>query len=509
MKRIIILSLCFLCSPTCSIYSQDPRVIDSLNHLLKNKAGADRIGPMFQLAFEYINKDNVAALRILEELDQMSTLCGDSLWIVRIKRVKGQILYLLERTVQSEEVLMYALKVALRRNLLTERLYIEHTLGKIKLFNGKYDDALKTYFNVLELAEETGDEDDKAIAFNSIGIVYYKLKDYENGLIYFKKALEAHRSVGKIPSFIPANIGLCYAHAGDLMSARRFVQMAELVCGYDCPDRSKIGIEYTLGIISLKETDYPEAKKHFTRSYELSKAHKDTRFLLDNIYMLSDLHIRNRQYHLAEIYLMEGERTITPETPFNLELIKLYYQLSELFIAMHDYKRATHYQRKYIGLKDSIYDERLTIRLMKTEAELQERENTAKIAARDEIIALNREVIYRKDIINSIVVLLAIISLAFVIFLWYFYKQKRNLNFLLERRIAERTQELQSSRDELIKAFREHDLLSQRTSYGVNEALKSIKGLCVTGMKEISDPLALTYMKQIDSTSRRLDKLLK
>lgn len=145
---------------------------------------------------------------------------------------------------------------------------------------------------------------------------------------------------------------------------------------------------------------------------------------------------------------------------------------------------------------------------MKTEAEHLGRENTTKVAVRDQIIAFDREVIFRKNI-SGIVFLLALLSLAFVMLLWCFYTQKRDSNVVLEKKIIERTRELKASREELLKAFREHELLLQRTSYGVNETLKSTTGLCFTGMKEIPDPLALSYIKRIDSTSRRLGMLVR
>lgn len=227
---------------------------------------------MLQLTVEYINKDNMAALRVLEDLDQVAAQSGDSSWMVKIKRVKGQVLFLLERNLESEEILINALKVAVRHNLSTERLYIEHTLGKVKLFNGEYDDALKFYFNVLELAKVIGGTDDRAVAFNSIGLVYYKLKDYRKGLIYFEKAFDAHQSFGQVPPFILTNLGLCYAHLGNLSSARRYVERAELVCGDSCLDKNKISIEYTSGVVSLKDMDHKGARMHFTKSYQLSKA---------------------------------------------------------------------------------------------------------------------------------------------------------------------------------------------------------------------------------------------
>jgi hypothetical protein len=68
------------------------------------------------------------------------------------------------------------------------------------------------------------------------------------------------------------------------------------------------------------------------------------------------------------------------------------------------------------------------------------------------------------------------------------------MNNLLAQKIKVRTQELEGCRGALEKATRERELVVRRASAAINEALSTVKGLCLTGVREVSDPVALAYI---------------
>lgn len=139
----------------------------------------------------------------------------------------------------------------------------------------------------------------------------------------------------------------------------------------------------------------------------------------------------------------------------------------------------------------------------------QESENIEKIAEQNEVLALKEEIIYRQWVLNIVTGFLGFTTLALLIFVLRSYRQKMNLNVILDKKIEERTRQLELSRDELLKAFRERDILITRASDDINETLSTIRGLCLTGAKDISDPAALLYMEEIDKTSHHLTRNLK
>jgi tetratricopeptide (TPR) repeat protein len=503
MRKSFLLHLCWACCLSLTVCGQNSRVVDSLLRAAEGRPEGERFPIYFDLAFEYIDRDNQRALDFIFHAEHEALLSGDSLSIVKSKRVKGQLLYLLERTLEANDVLSEVLPIAFRNGFEREMLFIEITRGRTFLFHGKYDSALRVYFRAFELATRLTDKANKALMLHNIGIAYYKLKDYEKGMDYFLKSLSSENSVPNGPFYFYTNIGLCYFYLNDLYSARLYVEKSLKDCGPDCPRRSRINIEYALGLISRGEKNTGLAEQHFLKSYSLAKMCNNTRFQFDNVYLLSQIYIAQKLFKKAEFYLTEAEVIMKPSTPFNLEKIKIYSQFSELYRITRDHEKASHYQNKYIQLKDSIYNEELTNGLMRTEAAFLERENKVKIRAQQEVIVLKEEIIYRKTIVNILAFAFGLIMLIFLITILKGYRDKKNMNFLLDQKVEERTRELHVIRNKLLHALGERDARINHRLNDITETVKSIKGLCYLGMKDVSEPIALSYMQKIDNMTRR------
>ena len=498
--------ICFFINDT---YSQNQKIVDSLTSVLENKIGGERYPPLYELAFEYIDIDYEKALEIIQQAEQAALLAGDSLWIVKSKRVKGQILYRLEKIEESIKIFKSILPIALKRKFTKECTMIVNNLASSYLFEGKYDMALQFYFQTLELGKELEDTTSIAMGLHNIGLAYYKLTDYKKALNYFKRSFTIHKSMHDVKYNILTNISLCYAYLNDFSNAQLYVEESLNACRENCPDNSMMQIKFAMGFISFGLKQYDRAENDFLTSYSFSKKLNNSRFQFDNIFNLSKIYIKQNRIKTAELYLGEAEKLIRQGTPFNLEVINIYSGFSQLYRKTKNFEKASHYQLKYIQLKDSVYNEELTTNLMKTEAEYMERENTAKIATQSEIILLKEEIINRQWILNIITGFLGFMTLTFLIFLFRNYQQKKNLNLMLDKKIEERTRELELSRDELLNAFKERDILIYRASEGITETINTIKGLCFIGIKDVSDPVARSYIDKIDKTSHHLASHLK
>ena len=359
-----------------------------------------------------------------------------------------------------------------------------------------------------ELAKDTSSY---IAALHNVAIVYYKLKDYGKALNYFLNCQEIKEKIGyqNDDDLILINISLCYAYLGKFSEAKLFVEKGLSLCGVRCSSHRILEGDFAKGVIYFGLKKFKQSEKYFLSSYLLAKKLNDTRFQLDNIDYLSQIFIQQKRMASATFYLNEAEALIRKNSAFNLEKIKIYSQFSQLYLKTKEYKKAAHYQMKYIQLKDSVYNEELTTNLMKTEAEYMERENTAKIATQSEIILLKEEMINRQWILNIVTGFLGFMTLTFLIFLFRNYQQKKNLNLMLDKKIEERTRELELSRDELLNAFKERDILIYRASEGITETINTIKGLCFIGIKDVSDPVARSYIDKIDKTSHHLASHLK
>lgn len=222
-------------------------------------------------------------------------------------------------------------------------------LANVLVSQGRYDSALNVNFNALAFAKDEDDQESSADILHNIAMAYYKLKNYKKALDYFLESVQLYdqRPGGSIHVF--ANMGLCYFYLGDLSMARFYVEKRLKNCGSWCPDRLRINSEYGLGLISRGENQSELAERHFLASYFLAKLCKDTRFQFDNVYLLSQLYIEQKRFTKAELYLTAAEKIITPNTPFSLEIIKIYAQFAELYRSTGNHKKSSHYQYKYIS----------------------------------------------------------------------------------------------------------------------------------------------------------------
>ena len=490
-------------------YSQDRTISDSIYSDLVNKSPADRFSVLYDLTFNYIKKDNETALSLIEQAQKAAYMSRDSLWMVKSLRVKGQILYLLERMDEAEDAFEIALPIARRNGYKREQLYVQQIQGKLCLFKGKYDSSLKLHLSNLELINELQQKSVLAGALCDLGITYYKLMDYSTALRYLFLSLSTPELSSSELLVVLSNVGLCYAQLGDFVEARRYLERSLSECGDDCAGQDMMNIEYGFGIIALGEQEIYEAERHFLKSYEFGVILGDTRFQLDNIYLLAQIYLQNKQFKKASHYLFVAEKLIDSHTPFNLEVIKIYSQFCELYLSTGDFEKASLYQSKYIFLKDSVYSEQLTANLMRIESEYQERENEFKIATQAGIISLNETIIKGQRTLNVVVGLLAIMTFAFSLVMFRNYRRKKHLNTLLETRVRERTQELERSRKELLRILKERDQMLERLSKGINETINTITGLCLTGREEVVEPVSQSYLRRIDRSSRRLSDFLR
>lgn len=185
---------------------------------------------------------------------------------------------------------------------------------------------------------------------------------------------------------------------------------------------------------------------------------------LDNIDYLSQIYTSQNRIKSAEMYLKMAEKLIGQNGSFSLERIRIYSQFAQLYFKVKNYERASYYLMNYSQLKDSVYNEDMTINLMQAEAQFLERENAIKISSQNELIMLKEEVIRWQKTLNIVLVLLSLLFLVLVVLLFRYYIQKRNISILLERKVSERTRDLQISRDQSVKELQEHALLLSRNS---------------------------------------------
>lgn len=507
MLRYFSTLVCAIVLLGSSVQAQNQRVVDSLHSVLECRSGGERFPALYDLAFEYVDQDNLKALQYIEEAEKAALLSCDSLWIVKSIRVRGQILYRLGHPMQAISIL---------ERLATRQVFIQFpreyfsamsSMAGAYIFLHELDKALELHFKINRDAKESGTDEFIPMSLSNIGLVYYKLKDYRKALRYMKEGVSMIKNPIDVISML-MNISLCYSHLGDFNLARKYLDDSIEACNANCPMERMIHIKYASGFIHYKAGRFKQARAEFLESFDFSTQKKNTRMQLDNLYLLAKMSASDGQFGEARAYLTQAERIVQMGTPFNLEKIKIFEQLSQLYLATENFKRAAFYQSEYIRLKDSINNESVTARLMNIEAQHLESENHAKIAEQSQVIHLNQEIIKHQRRLNILYATVALLTIVILFFLLMTYCKKRTINVFLRKKIQERTCELEANRRELETKATQQKILLNRTLSGVSSALLTVRGLCLTARRELADPVARRYFENIDRTSSKVDELV-
>ena len=478
---------------------QDQQRIDSLSASLNGKIGNDRINTLYELSATLLDDDNQLSLRFSRQAFYLATRSGDTMQIVRTGRVMGSGLWRLQKLDSSRHVYALMYKIAEEGGYTEELSLLATGLAIVYTFTAEYDKALQYYFQSLEIKRSLGDTEGEIRTLINVGVVYYKLKDYEKALRYFNQSKGIQEKTGlRIDTdILMNNIGLSYAYLGQFEEAMLHIDFGMRACGVNCSDIRRMEALFAKGVVHMGLRNLHRSEDYFLQSYDLSKKLKNVRFQLDNIDCLSQIYLERKKPNDAARYLHIGERIIMAYPAFNLENLKLYSRLSDLYRTLRNFEMASDYQFKYRQLKDDVYSEELTNNLMRIEAENLERENLRRIKSQNEILALNQHIIDRQNIINvlSIILILIIIGLGSV--LYRNYKQKKRINAFLDLKIGERTRELNNSSLQLSKAFHERDLMLDHANRAYMSLVARIEGLYLNALKDVSDPVGRDYILKI------------
>ncbi len=480
------------------------RKIDSLQILAATRTNPEYSYILPELAFEYILiEDYKQAIQYAEEAVLIARSKGDSLLLVRSIKVKASALRRSGKT--DSALLLYneILPISKRNNYDSESEVILNSVGGIYALEALYDKALAHFFESLNLRYKHGNKADISIVLNNIGLIYYKLTDYDKALSFYLKSLQLRKEMNDNYDLdvLLINISLCYIYMNNFSAARSYIDQGLAQCGKLCSGYLILSSSHSSGLLSLRLKNFSDAEKNLLKSYALAKKLDDARYQLDNIISLSEIYIQKNQLVLAEKYLKEALDIIARDAHFNLELIGIYSQFFTLYNKSKNFEKVAYFQDKYIALKDSIFSNELTNNLMKLEAEHLERENQVKIDFQNRMLSLNKAVIFRQNMINIFIGILALLVIILAIVLAKSNQQKRKANDILDQKVKERTNQLELSRNSLQLTLEKQDALMHKVSRNIKNSIVTIKGLCSVGLKDIDHPNAVVYLTKVNAVS--------
>jgi signal transduction histidine kinase len=475
------------------------QVTDSLEFLLPSVNDSNKVKILCDLCWEYRFISADKAMRYGQEA---LSLAEEIKWDKGIAQSYNDMgILLIDQSDFKKAIYYFEQSLAIREKLnnKTGVASAHNKIGIVYQKQGKLKEALEHQIEALKIYEELDQERWIAYSLNNIAIIHQNLGNLENSLEYHEKAagyqIKLSDVYGEAMSY--GNIGNVYVKLMDTARAIQFYNKA-LVLFRQIKNKEAIAVQLSnLGDIYLAQGETKKALDLLTESLQFRKELGDQKGISSSLIKIGKCYINLRNPVMAKKFLYRG-LFLAKEINVVEEEIEAYLNLAKIYAIQHQLDSAFVFTRRYIDLKDSVYDQRLKQQIVdvqiKYETEKIEQEN-ALLQSENQL----NEARIEQQKTERLLLIFIIISIAGAsIFIYYRRKQKQKaaLDAAIIRHNEQRLQAVIDGQEE------ERRRIARELHDGVGQKLAGIK----INWESISDDLKKSKNKeQLDTMAGMLD----
>jgi adenylate cyclase len=282
MKKIILLFI-LLFSCQHALYSQDQRLIDSLQTILKDaKQDSTKADILNALSIAYWSNDPDRAMDYAKQELALSEQAGYQKGIGNGYNAIAFAYYWKGNYPSALEFHQKALKIF--EGIGEKQGLGEAYNGVASLYSdyGNYSEALKNYLVSLKIRQEIGDKKGMAGSYNNIGEIYRLQRNFPKALESYLAALKINEETGNTnwKAINHYNIGLIYEEQENYPEALKnyFTSLEEM------EDKDGIAsINISIGNIYTKQNKFNEAALHLDKGLTIANE-------IGSLYLKRDVH---------------------------------------------------------------------------------------------------------------------------------------------------------------------------------------------------------------------------
>jgi serine phosphatase RsbU (regulator of sigma subunit) len=303
---------------------------------------------------------------------------------------------------------------------------------------GDYQQAINYFFKSLKLSEEIGDSAGISSSYLNIGGVFYEQHNFEAALDYNERSLKIKMLFGDRKTQ-----GIIYSNIANIFSAQKKYQKALMYnlkamhIAEEINDQQGVNNCCTnIGNSYVAQNKFNEAVPYFLKALTSSIDLGDKAMMISSYNGLGNCYELQGNYTMALKQYLEALR-LSKEINFKSGVRDAYHNLSSINEKLGNFDQALMYNKLFSNVKDSILNEES----LKQAAELNTRYETEK--KEKEILLLTKDQQLKDKTLKEqqlvriglIIGLGLFLSLSFVLFNRYRFKQKANL--ILEKQKQE------------------------------------------------------------------------
>ncbi|MCB0837034.1 MAG: tetratricopeptide repeat protein [Bacteroidetes bacterium] len=381
-----------------------------------------------------------------------------------------------------------------------------HTLSRIAqvyVSLGHYDDAIEYQYRALNIADKLKDTTRLADSYYIMGTIYWSQDAYKKALENFKNALKMGRYVKNDRDLYTymAAVGAMYVELKEYDEAMDYLRRSQelaIKIGHLYGDAYSEG---AIGSVYKEQGSYSRALESLDRSVlifdSLGIRHEYAGFQLEVADVYTRMDNPDRALKLLEKIepTIDGIRSLSLKKDLYKHRFEAYEKLNQLDKALKTYK-------EYIGIKDSLLNEKKIAKVVQAEHEVE----LAKIQAEETRKSIE-DANEQKYLMASGILVFFLMLGAGVYWARLRNRELRESNQLLEAK----TREIKLQMERLASSNEELRQFAHVTSHDLREPLRSISSFTTLLKRRYAgklDPEADEFIKFITNGVKRMDTLL-
>ncbi|MGQ1909783.1 tetratricopeptide repeat-containing sensor histidine kinase [Marinifilum sp. RC60d5] len=516
--RYISLIILFFCYNLFVAQAQ----IDSLENLLSQKNGLEKVKILNELSYSYYNSNPEKGIEHAKEAYEIAFKLDSKSDLAKSLQNLGINYWAEGELDKALEYFNKALPMYVELKDFRGKASVLSCFGVVYKNLSDFDNSLEYYFKSLEICEQRNYTDMSRKTLGNISLVYLGLNNYDKALAYIQEAISLRDSLGG-NKILPAHLNTM----GQIYEAKKDYDNAQLYYNKSLKENIKNNDQYgvticlyNIGNAKFYLKNYEEAKMYFQKSLAVSSKISDQIGILyanKSIGLVCAIQGKN---NLALSYY-DKAKDLAKTLKAKEQQFELYRNYSDIYKSQGNYKKALEYFELSSSLNDSIYNEKSSRQIaeMETKYASHKKEKENELLRKNSKIQ-NLEITKQTQFRNAIIVLLVLVILLVFILLNQF-KIKKDANAILSEKnmlVEKHKLELEQKNKILTKQFEELQLLNATKdkffkiiSHDLKGPFNSILGfsdLLNTDYKLLSDKERIAMLKEIDKSSKFAYELL-
>ena len=282
----------------------------------------------------------------------------------------------------------------------------------------RYMDALDALAKAVERADATSNEIAMEKALLSIGNIHSMFNDYEQALHYYTQCYNKAQNAGNelMRSRAGANMLMCYCMMGDADEAQKcYDKLGPL--DMEDPNLTRFYNYLNQGLLARVRKDLHAAIFMHAQALDYARNHEmDGHFAVSQMGQLGTLEEELGNEKQAIDWYLQCEKLLK-EGGYISPLVTAYEKLSNLYRKQHNDSASMRYQRLFVSLSDSLFNER---EFNSKRGRIVDYETQHNIL---EISSLNS----RNRTLLAVIILFALMLVALIVLISYIFRQNREL----------------------------------------------------------------------------------